>query len=263
MVKKFSSYDFFGYIIPGAVLILFLSWTSTCLFRYTFPLGLTSIGDSILFLVLSYAAGNLLCILANQLMDMRIKQWGGWWSVKFLRKDDTKYSPSFKIKLRNAIKDCFKVNIEPSKKERMFAPTPEELKILDDKKKQEAFNLCYTLVIQKRIAAHTEIFNTFYGLYINMLTVLFIGAALAFFIVLKNIAGWILIKYNPDLMIPMLLFDEFEFIIALALGTVFALMIKPMETRFIRFAESFVDSVYRSFLVWYSSRSSAGNTIQS
>lgn len=258
MSNKFSFYDLVGYIIPGAVLTLVLNWFCKSYFNLCVPCNLTDINDSLIFIIASYLLGHLSCFLADQVAKIRVKKFGGWWSVKFLKDEDPFYSGSFKASLINAIKDQFDISFDINNEDRDAQEKQldgDKKKLvsddeLSDKKKQEAFNLCYTLVVQKKANAHTELFNAVYGLYVNILTAFGIAALLSLLVFIKNIfLFWF--GYHNYCDSCFLSFNSLDLRLGFILFIFFASMLFPIEARYKKFSEYFVDSVYRSFLVWY------------
>jgi hypothetical protein len=85
MNRTFDFYEYAGVIIPGAVLLLGLVW----LFpdhRLLFSKEGVTFGELGLFVIVAYAAGQLVQAIGNFIESVWWKLWGGWPSGKVLVK---------------------------------------------------------------------------------------------------------------------------------------------------------------------------------
>ena len=239
MEPKFNFYDFVGYVIPGGLFLLFIYWLLIAFVSISIPLKLDSIGDSLLILILSYTFGHLLQSLSNKIESNLVRKWGGWHSIQLLTADNEFYTDEFKTKIFEFAEEIFGV-VPPNHDE-------EE----QSKKRNEIFNLCYSLVVQEDIAQHTEIFNGLYSLYRGLIAVNMIGIFIMTIITLKHLLWLALFFLNTNLPSGNIWnFNELQ----LGLSITFLLLLvasKPwLESRLERFSQHFADSVYRNFYVW-------------
>jgi hypothetical protein len=83
MSRTFDFYEYAGFIIPGAVLVIAVVW----LFpesRTLFSKEGVSLGELGLFVIVAYAAGQLVQAIGNYLEWLWWKPWGGMPSVRVL-----------------------------------------------------------------------------------------------------------------------------------------------------------------------------------
>jgi hypothetical protein len=83
MSRTFDFYEYAGFIIPGAVLVIAVVW----LFpesRALFSKERVSLGELGLFVIVAYAAGQLVQAIGNYLEWLWWKPWGGMPSVRVL-----------------------------------------------------------------------------------------------------------------------------------------------------------------------------------
>jgi len=245
MNNKFNFYDFIGYVIPGSLGCVFLYWFSEGFFGFSLHLEVKSIGESILFLGLAYFIGHLIQTYGNAIEKSAVRGWGGWFSEQFLRDDNSYYTPVFKSALRESMKTVFGESAELG--------TNDETQRT---RRQELFNLCYTLIVQEGAALHTEIFNGVYSLYRGMIAATNIGIIVSAVITAKHI----LLLLLPLLTIsvpssPFWFFSDFHLGVGIGAFISSILIRRPMKERFKRFAQHFANSVYRSFYVWFKRQS--------
>lgn len=174
-----------------------------------------------------------------------MSEWGGWFSEQFLRDDNSYYTPSFKSALGDAIKSVFGHSGE-------LGSNDETQKA----RRQELFNLCYTLIVQEGAALHTEIFNGVYSLYRGMLAVTNIGIIVSAVITAKQILLIVLplsrISVSSS---PFWSFSDFHLTLSIGVFVSSVLIRFPLKERFKRFAQHFASSVYRNFYVWFKRQS--------
>jgi len=244
MESKFNFYDFIGYIIPGAFIFILLFWFLFAFFSFELPFKVISIGGSILFLFFSYFLGHLVQSLGNIVEKKLLEKWGGWFSEQFLRDDNNYYTCEFKNKLKKITCELFGFSYNGSSND-------EEQK----KRREQIFNLCYSLIVQKNVALHTEIFNGIYGLYRGILIVWDVGIIISFLITLKHLMWLFFLVQDIEPPIgPFWRFENFQLILGIIFLFFFIFSHSTLESRLKRFSQRFVDSVYRNFYVWYISR---------
>jgi hypothetical protein len=240
MQNKFNFYDFIGYVIPGMLACIFLYWLLVGILSLPIEVELKSLGESILFLGLAYFFGHLVQAYGNSIETEAVKKWGGWFSDQLMRDDNSYFTPSFKTDLRSAMKKVF--------------GDPTDVGGDDQNQKarrQELFNLCYSLIVQEGAALHTEIFNGVYSLYRGMLAATNIGIITSVIIIIKHLIILILNCFKISVpSSPIWTFSGFHLGIGIGALLLFLLIHHPLEARFERFAQHFANSVYRSFYVW-------------
>jgi hypothetical protein len=169
LLSRFSLYDFIAVLIPGIFFIWVLQTIipSAGLVRavpFTGQLSETSI-----LIVIGYVVG-LLLQGASQLVTETIllRWWGGFPSARWLRPHDTRFSPSYRSELAEALDRHFAIKL------------PEGGKELDRstlKRRQEIFYRCYRSV--EKLSDLPQTFVAEYGLFRSLLTTFLILAAIA------------------------------------------------------------------------------------
>lgn len=239
MQDKLTLYDFLGFIIPGTLCLLLFYWFLISFLSYPISLSLSSIGDSILFLVVSYSMGHIVQSLGNRLEYKLIDKWGGWYSDTILENNNDHYTNEFKTNIKEYIQNRFNLSYDVENEEQQLI------------RKNEIFNLCYSTILQENMAPHTEIFNGHYGLYRGLLTVSWIGFIIAIITTLKH--GVLSILELSGINYDFGYFGKF-YIQHLMIGCVFIplfyLASTIFEKRLKRFSLRFADSVYRNFYAW-------------
>jgi hypothetical protein len=176
MIARFDLYDFIANLIPGLV-FLWCVQVLAGLFGWTLPLDFTGglTGTSIL-IALGYITGLLLQGLSVGLVERRILKplWGGFPSERWLLPDDDHFSPLYKERLQELIRERFNVATEP-----VIPPdfSSERERSLRMKKNQELFRLMYSHVGERSPRPLT--FNAQYGLLRVLLTMSGLLAILA------------------------------------------------------------------------------------
>lgn len=242
MTSRFSFYDFLGYIIPGAILLLaVIYWAESVLeFDLVTVASISDVGQTTLFLIVAYLVGHLMQAFGRRLEKTEAKS-SGYFSVRFLRPDATFYTQDFKKQLLDAIQETFALTP-------LVDPPDNETR---DRRLQEMFNVCYTYVIQRGIGQHAEIHNATYGFFRGALVLWLVVIPLFFVAVLRHasIAVASALDYNET---P---FDEAKWHLVVAgMAVLLAGVTYPIvRERFQHFGRRFVDAVYRSFFVSVSS----------
>lgn len=240
MIDKFNTYDFLGYIVPGALVL----WVTTILFNdiLEIPFIINPTGDfgeSAIFLVISYFIGHLVQAYGN-IIEQRLKEkiWKGFPSNRLLKEGDTSYSEGFRKKLQNVLTRFFDIDTEKIPNDL----SSEKRSELENRRRQELFNLAYVFIVQKGIAGHTEAFNGIYGLYRGLIG----GAILSEVIFLIGT-----IKY---IFTTVFISSEWKkFVLFISLTLFFEICRKTFYKRLERFGNRFADSVYQNFYAYYCS----------
>lgn len=243
MTSRFSFYDFLGYIIPGAILLLaVIYWAESVLEFDLVTVGsISGVGQTTLFLIVAYLVGHLMQAFGRRFEVRETERWGGYFSVQFLRPDDTFYTDDFKGKLLDAIHTTF--GLAP-----LADPPDDEAR---DRRLQEMFAICYTYVIQRGIAQHAEVHNATYGFFRGSL-VLWLSVIVLFFLAElrhASVAVASALDYNQT---PI---DDVKWHLVIAgVAVLLATFTLPLlRDRFAHFGRRFVDAVYRSFYAFVSS----------
>jgi len=191
------------------------------------PIG--DITQSLAFLIFAYFTGSMLQALGEKYQEHFLKKrWGGLPSERFLREDDERYSKEYKNKIREAIKDYFDITID-------------EINIKQsDKKCQELFYKCYSLISSKKdFCGKVEAFSSAYGFFRGLI-VTSILSSVAFLI--STILLLLRLKetgYSSDIIISILFFILFSICV----------FISGMRTK--KRGEDFAGAVYQGFYVYY------------
>lgn len=237
MESKFNFYDFVGYIIPGAIFVLILYWFLYGFFGFTIQFDTIELFSTVVFLSISYFVGHLLQGIGSYFTNGKKGNKEGLFRTKkyscdFLKDDNDFYSLEQKKEIKKKIKEVFNIDLESEN--------------VDEKRIKEAFYLCYSLIVQEKIAAHTEIFNGFYSFFRGLKLTTFFGAIVNLLILLEQvilckckIASVLPIKYQINLLI-----------ISFVLLVFFVISYLVSRYRCDDFSKHFANSVYRSFLVY-------------
>ncbi|MBI3766498.1 MAG: hypothetical protein HY277_08365 [Ignavibacteriales bacterium] len=240
MQNKFNFYDFVGYIIPGLLACTFLYWLVIGFFSLPLVVEVKSVGESILYLGLAYFFGHIVQVYGNSVEKKAVKKWGGWFSEQFMRDNNTYFTPSFRSELRSSMKTVFG---EPTN------VGGDDQKQAD--RRQELFNLCYSLIVQEKAASHTEIFNGIYSLCRGMLAATDLGVITSVVIIAKYAIILLLpcfkFTFQPT---PFWSFSDLHLGLGIGALISFLMIRRPLQARLKEFGERFADSVYRSFYVW-------------
>jgi hypothetical protein len=238
MLDKFNFYDFLGYLIPGASVVLTIYWVGRWAFGIPFPDLQTDLGSSILFLGISYGAGHLVQGFGGMYEDGLNRRYGGHrLSGRLLLPpcedglpERERFSTPLIVRIHKSAKAVFKAADKPS----------------------EVFEQCYALVVQQGLAQHTEVFLALNGLCRGMVVASGFGLLAATLVAWKqrtlidlSAAGFRIpdsgtwSASRPQLVLA---------IVALA-GLVVAG--RMFQHEFDQFRSYFAKSVYYNFLAWY------------
>jgi len=170
------------------------------------------------------------------------------YSVEILKTNDEFYTPEFKLDLKKKISEFFTINLVGDE--------------ITDKRYLEAFNLCYSLVIQENIGAHAEIFNGFYSFFRGLKITALFGVFVNILIVVKELlffCGWsprmaifnnIIWAYNSTFLVVSVLLLTFFFVSYLI-----------SDYRCDNFSKHFANSIYRSFIVYFDKQKAKHNLV--
>jgi hypothetical protein len=146
MNRTFDFYEYAGIIIPGAVVVMALVWVFPESRAFFSKEGVT-FGEFGLFIVIAYAAGQLVQAVGNYLEWVWWKCWGGWPSARVLC---GKYlSTDQHRRLRDALRPIVG-DADPCK-----LPEPERLAIVRE---------VYSEIAGAGKASRVDTFNGNYGL---------------------------------------------------------------------------------------------------
>ncbi len=250
MIKNFAGntfniYHVMTYLIPGVMVLSFIYWGAAGIAARPLPNPFAKSPDkyvyvmNAIFVLLSgYLVGHFVQIFSS-VFETRLNRKMGWLSEKFLRDDDSYYTPAFKANIKKYAREVFDLPAEPRKADERALR----------KRRQEIFNLCYTLIQQENLGAQTYIFSSMYSLFRGMLGAVWVGLAVGALILLKHLL--LLLPWWPAPTVdPIFEFRGLHIPVALVVLVVLGLLIRPLEYRFSLFRSHFVNSVYRSFYVW-------------
>ncbi len=189
MIKNFNFYDIYGYFLPGLVLLT-LFWLPFLLIQPEWPKA--ELGSAITALALAYIAGHLLQTLAaTVLLSYRTTQMSFGKQRRFpsdilLDEDDRTFSSEFKTAIAQKIKVFFDIDVQANEDLVNF-----DRARLDtiSRRRQEAFFLCRSVLVSKKLNSYGEQFE---GLYTLMR-----GLAAAFAVAAFYYLGWALSTEFP------------------------------------------------------------------
>jgi hypothetical protein len=159
MIKNFNFYDVYGYFLPGFTLLA-LIWLPFGLFHDLLPQP--ELSSALAVVVFGYIVGHLLQILAAPALPSTIKEtWKRRLPSEVMLDDDT-FTPEFKEDLKRRVVAQFGDKFSGEK----FSS-----------RRQEAFLLCRSFLIQHKVAAYVEQAE---GMYVLMrgLTAAFVCGAI-------------------------------------------------------------------------------------
>ena len=164
MKKEFSFYEFVGILVPSVTLLFF---TNTIMqFALRVPLfDFSKLGDSVVFIIISYGVGHILHSLGNLLETVLWKLFNGiptQWLTKKPNFGQTLFdeSETEKIKAKVFLK-------------------------FGEVKEKDYGKLVYTWLFNKNLTARVDIFNGNYSLFRGLSTCFLILTALA-----AQFTGW-------------------------------------------------------------------------
>ena len=237
MFDKFNFYDLLGYLLPGAVVVLVLYWFGHGILALPVPALPTDLGGSFLFIGLSYIVGQVLVQgIASSFEDRQNRKDGGRLSERLLSASNSTFTPGLKARIEQCAKDTFQV----------VYGTVNGSEGISGK---ELFDLCYALVVQKGLAAHTEIFLAISGLLRGLCVAAWLGLivsgvtlVLELVIVLYHESGGTIPSSGP-------LMRNLSGLAYAAIGiVVFSAAIYLTQYRSSRFRDYFASSVYYNFV---------------
>jgi hypothetical protein len=243
MFDKFNVYDLFGYVIPGAIVVLALYWVGTTGLGLALPPLGSDLASSFVFLGVSYLAGHL------------IQAFGEWWEGRLCNREGGRLSERLLLPA-NAPHWVDKHGFSTEFKNRIIghgttvfgvpdpggAPDPGTAKTW----RQELFNLCYALVVQEDAAQHTEVFLAINGLSRGVYMASVVGFLASGVIVGKQVV-WELSHQAGG---PWT--GDFRMFWLGVLGVVGSFVTGWLaRTIFMRFRAYFAESVYYGFEAWF------------
>ncbi len=244
MQPRFNFYDFVGYIIPGTLGTLFaVSFLNRVLGIGELSLdSISGFSGTLLFLILIYFIGHVIQALGRMVEKKEVERWGGWPSERFLRPENTRYSSEFKEHILGAAMEYFTVKAVAAE------AGSERIR----QWRQELFGLCYSLIVQKSVAQHTEIYNGIYGLWRGLLVSFYIGFWVFLIESVKH--AWTIASIATTTGSAGIGRVHLEpFALSVTATLFFGLSLPFARSRFKHFGERFADSVYRNFLAYYQS----------
>lgn len=239
MSDKFNFYDFVGYIIPGAAVLALIYWLYVGFFHQPADLAVDSLGDSIIFLAAAYFAGHVVQALSRAVAKrLAPKAFGEQYSKQLLSAKDHHFTDAFKADLVKAIAQVFSLSAAPP------STTQGQPPAIPPGTGSDAFDLCYSLIVQQSADAHTELFNGIYGLLRGMFMALCLAIPVAIAIIVRNV----------------LTGDRLQWGLGIAVLVAVGLALPPVISRGKSFSEQFAESVYLSFYAWYCAKQSGSSS---
>lgn len=172
MIDKFNFYDVYGYLLPGAVLLLLL-WLPFGLLRSIWPAS--DLGSAVFGVVLAYVAGHLLQMFATKIIPSSVamgKDGPRYPSDVVVDLDNKSLSKEFKTNLAALVKKKFDLDIGLDK--------PQSNAI--DMVRRDAFFLARHALIRAKEVSYAEQFQGMYSLTR--------GLTVALAIAFVNYIGW-------------------------------------------------------------------------
>ncbi len=233
MEGKLTLYDMLAAVIPGGILLVSITVLFSML-PVQLPTGITGgITGTTVFLVIAYFLGQFIQGIGKWYeRTCLIPAWGGFPSVRFLREGDSKYSAEFRNKLMDAIFNCFKIDLR----------SDTENQDLQDKRIQEAFNLCYSYVLDNGLVSLVSVMNATYGLFRGLVVSSRLSA-------LSLLACGAIVALHEQ-------WDSTILFASLALFMIWAGAVFRRRTK--QRGEYFADHIYRAFLSEVSTTESRG-----
>lgn len=223
MDSKLTLYDILAVVIPGGVLLIGIGFL--VLFHGAEISGsvIAGLTGTTVFLVVAYFLGQVIQGLGKWYeTTWLIWRWNGMPSARFLRPNDNHYSASMKVLLWDAILSRFKMDL----------PKQGDHSKETDRLRQEAFNLCYSHVIDRDAAKLAPVMNATYGLFRGLVVVSILS------MLMFGLAGW-------DMVTKKGLIQAMPLISLAALFAFFAVL---FSARTKQRGEIFADNIFRSFL---------------
>jgi len=243
MSNRSNFYDFLSYIIPGSLAVLLLLFFIGSIFGTPGVLisYVSGFGETIVFLIVGYFAGHLIQARGRQIELKEKDEWGGYFSIQFLRESNDFYTADFKGTLKRNAESEFGLPVDIADN----SVTQEQ----KDKRHQEIFNLCYDFVVQKGISRSPDIHNGIYGMFRGAMVVWEIGITLALVTTVRHAAflGYHFYSMGVSYHEP----ETTQLIIAVVLMAFFLGTKRFLKARFKHFGQRFVDSVFRNFLTFH------------
>ena len=229
-MSQFNVYDIFGYLLPGAVVVV------VCLaaFSQYVPISLQpTLGESAVLIVVCYIVGHFLrASIADKIKAVRP-------SEDILSAGNRTFTEEIKSQIGDGLVSIFS------------APSSRSYSLTNDQ--QQYFNLAYALIVQKNAAGYTPIYNSLYALYRGLLA----ASGLSSVIVIVSFS--FSLCSGPDFQRVILHLLSFVVLGYLTWGVPFRNKKSPLRTQFDKYSELFAASVYRNFLVWYQTRDASSD----
>jgi hypothetical protein len=234
MLDKFNFYDFLGYLLPGATVVLTIYWIGKWAFGVPFPEWQTDLGSSFLFLGVSYVAGHIVQDLGHMY-------------EKWLNRPPPYRKLSERLlhadKETDGLDD--ELRLVPGLRTEIISTAAKVFKVPEDDH-AAIFELCYALVIQKGLGQSTDVYLALNGLARGLLVATVVAFAAGAALVLKQLAIiWGLAPttgpWRPS-------WQEFESGIAIMIALIPIWFLLRRE--FDRYRAYFAKSVYYNFLAW-------------
>lgn len=225
MEAKLTLYDILAIVIPGGLLLIVIfsiAWAMGV--RWPEELAQSLTGTTV-FLILTYFVGQFLQAVGNWYESKFLKvRWDGFPSTRFLRNSDDHFSQKYKDILFTKIDNMFGISLVANDSESEIT----------DKHRIEAFRLCYSYIVERKLATQALSMNTTYGLFRGL--VVTCGLCTLLFLCLAVI---LYLEYK---------ITNSATNVSLSLSATFLVLAKVFDVRLKQRGELFADKVYQSFL---------------
>lgn len=163
MIDRFNFYDVYGYLIPGAVLLVLLIGPYALIMG---KLPEKDIVDAVVIIIMAYVVGHLIRTISEPAMAFYPKP-----HDLMLNANDPTFSSELKKRLYEGIQRRFGLIVADE-----LSTNPESKNQLT-KRRQEAFFLCRSLLLQKEGATYAEQFQGMYALMRGLTAATLLGVA--------------------------------------------------------------------------------------
>jgi hypothetical protein len=166
MIARFNLYDFLADLIPGLVLFWCINLLLVLLGWHLPFDSAGGLAGAVVVIALGYLAGLMLQAVSEQYVQKLIllPLWNGFPSARWLLPDNSHFSQTYKTRLLALMAERFQISTEP---EIPAGSAPEAARVLQLKKNDELFFLCYRYV--DSFNPRPQIFNALYGLFRSLI----------------------------------------------------------------------------------------------
>jgi hypothetical protein len=239
VLDKFTFYDFLGYLLPGATVVLTIYWVGKWAFGVQFPDLQTDLGTSFLFLGLSYVVGHLVQGLGSLYEGWLNKPWG------YCRLSERLLWPNETDGLDDQQRLAVPV------RSHVLSAAAEVFKLTDDDH-AAVFEQCYALVEQQGFGQLTSIYLALNGLARGLVIASGVGLLAGIALIVRQLVIFTVQAAGGPIPATGPWSSNWQ---QYVIGSVMIVVLTPvallMMREFDRFRGYFARSVYYNFLAWY------------